>query len=98
MKKNILIFVLIIFLTSCAKHINVNECLPMETPSGFWSGTFHGFIMIPSFICSIIWDDVAIYDINNNGIWYNFGFIGGFFMILNLIFKTFTILLDFFKK
>jgi hypothetical protein len=41
--------------------------------------------MIPSFIGSIIWDDVAIYAVNNNGGWYDFGFIGGFWLMLKVI-------------
>jgi hypothetical protein len=80
-----LILILIVLLTSCVNVVNIKECLPMEEPSGFWSGTLDGMIMGPSFICSIIWDDIAIYDVNNNGVWYNFGFVGGFFTILKLI-------------
>jgi hypothetical protein len=30
-----------------------------------------------SFIGSLIWDDVAVYAINNNGGWYDFGFLLG---------------------
>jgi hypothetical protein len=44
---------------------------------GFWYGLWHGWISIVSFIFSL-WDDtVGIYAINNNGIWYNFGFLLG---------------------
>lgn len=80
-----LILLLIVLLTSCVGVVNVKECLPMEEPSGFWGGTWDGMIMVPSFIGSIIWDNIAIYDVNNNGVWYNFGFVGGFFTILKLI-------------
>jgi hypothetical protein len=41
--------------------------------------------MVPSFICSLIFDDVAVYAVNNNGGWYNFGFVGGFFFMLRMI-------------
>jgi hypothetical protein len=40
---------------------------------GFWGGV-HGMIMLPDFIGSLIWDDVAVYATNNNGTWYDFGF------------------------
>lgn len=85
MNKISLLLLLSLFIFSCAKHVDVKECLPMEEPSGFWSGTWDGMIMVPSFIGSLIWDDVAIYAVNNNGAWYDFGFIGGFFTLLKLI-------------
>jgi hypothetical protein len=48
-------------------------------------------IMTFSFIGSLFSDDIAIYAVNNNGAWYNFGFIGGFFVLLKLIGFTFKI-------
>jgi len=90
-KRNIVLIILTIIillfaLTSCADVTHVEQCIPKgEDTYGFWGGTWHGMIMVPSFICSLIWDDVAVYAVNNNGIWYNFGFVGGFFMILKLI-------------
>ena len=86
----VLIIIAIVFaifaLTSCADVSHVQECLPAtEHTYGFWGGTWHGIIMVPSFIGSIIWDDVAVYAVNNNGGWYNFGFVGGFFTMLKVI-------------
>ncbi len=82
----ILIILLGLFaLTGCADASHVQQCLPeTEHTYGFWGGTWHGMIMVPSFIGSLIWDDVAVYAVNNNGAWYDFGFIGGFFMIIKL--------------
>lgn len=54
-------------------------------PYGFWGGVWHGMIMVPDFIGSLIWDDVAVYAVNNNGGWYDFGFIGGFGIVLRVI-------------
>lgn len=85
MNKISLLLLLSLFIFSCTKHVDVKECLPIEEPSGFWGGTLDGIIMVPSFIGSLIWDDVAVYAINNNGAWYDFGFVGGFFTILKLI-------------
>lgn len=96
MKKNVLMLIIFVTLTmlllsGCAHHVNVHECLPADSPSGFWSGTWHGMIMSFSFIGSLFSDDIAIYAVNNNGAWYNFGFIGGFFVLLKLIGFTFKI-------
>lgn len=76
-KKSILIIsilLLIILLTGCATAVEVNIA---DEPSGFWSGLWHGFIATITFFGSLIWDDVAIYDINNTGGWYDFGFLLG---------------------
>jgi len=84
--KYINLLILLLLLVGCADVSHVQECLPeAEHTYGFWGGTWHGMITFPSFIGSIIWDDVAVYAVNNNGAWYNFGFVGGFFFILKLI-------------
>jgi len=90
----ILLFLMIFLLTGCADKISIENCLPLNEPAGFWLGTWHGMIMFPSFIGSLIWDDVAVYAVNNNGAWYNFGFVGGFFSLL----KIFSALLNNNKK
>ena len=67
---------LIILLTSCAQAIPIDACL--ETGSyGFFGGLWHGFIAPFSFIVSLFMDDVALYAVNNNGSWYDFGFVLG---------------------
>jgi hypothetical protein len=40
-------------------------------------GLWHGFIALFTFIISLFRDDVSIYEVVNNGGWYNFGFILG---------------------
>ena len=80
---------LVVMLTiSCADVAHVTFTNPDEHIYGFWGGTWHGMIMFPSFIGSLIWDDVAVYAVHNNGAWYNFGFVGGFFIIMKMISKT----------
>jgi hypothetical protein len=83
----ILIIVIALFaLTSCADVSHVQQCLPpTEHTYGFWGGTWHGMIMVPSFIGSLISDDIAVYAVNNNGGWYDFGFVGGFFFMIRMI-------------
>ena len=81
-----LIYILGVFtlllMTGCADVSHIQYLNPSEHVYGFWGGTWHGMIMVPSFIGSLIWDDVAIYAVNNNGGWYDFGFIGGFWLML----------------
>lgn len=86
--KKIIFSLLICFLfVSCADKIIVNNCLPLTEPAGFWKGTWHGMTMFPSFIGSLIWDDIAVYAVHNNGGWYDFGFVGGFFIMLRFFVK-----------
>ncbi|MFC2088797.1 hypothetical protein ACFLSX_04280, partial [Calditrichota bacterium] len=40
-------------------------------------GLWHGFISLFSFIASLFYDNVSIYEVHNNGNWYNLGFILG---------------------
>ena len=82
----ILLVLLVAMLTiSCADVAQVQFLNPDEHIYGFWGGTWHGMIMFPSFIGSLIWDDIAIYAVHNNGAWYNFGFVGGFFVVLKFV-------------
>jgi hypothetical protein len=74
--KLFILFIIIFALSSCADVTIVNECIKDE-PYGFWGGLWHGFISPWSFIGSLIWDDIAMYALNNNGGWYDFGFVLG---------------------
>jgi hypothetical protein len=46
-------------------------------PAGFWLGLWHGFISPFTFIVSLFTDDVSIYETQNSGNWYDFGFMIG---------------------
>jgi hypothetical protein len=48
-------------------------------------GVVYGMVCLPDFIGSLIWDDVAVYATNNNGTWYDFGFVGGLSIIIKFI-------------
>ncbi len=63
-------------LTGCADVTVVKECIT-DTPYGFWGGLWHGIIAPFSFFGSLFSDDIAIYAVNNNGGWYDFGFMLG---------------------
>lgn len=75
MKKTVpLLLILIcvpVFLSGCipgdGKHTN-------EKPAGFLWGVWHGWIAPLSLILSIFKDNIRIYEVNNTGWWYDFGF------------------------
>ena len=45
--------------------------------TGFWQGLWHGFISPFTFLISLFSDTVHVYEVHNNGGWYNFGFTFG---------------------
>jgi hypothetical protein len=61
----------------------VSGCAPGDPkfteadPAGFWYGLWHGFIVVISFVVSLFSDQTTIYEVNNSGGWYNFGFVLG---------------------
>ena len=76
MKKVLVILTLAVLFVGCADRTAVT----IDTAQhiyGFWGGVWHGAIMLPDFIMSLFYDDVAVYATNNNGVWYDFGFVGG---------------------
>lgn len=67
-----------IFLTSCAQHIDVQACVPVTNATyGFWGGLWHGMISGFSFIGSLFDNDIVVWSVDNNGGWYAFGFVLG---------------------
>ena len=74
-----LLIILILSLAACAP--GPNEALNIENAegniAGFWQGLWHGFISFFTFIVSLFNDNVNVYEVHNNGGWYNFGFIMG---------------------
>jgi hypothetical protein len=49
--------------------------------AGFWQGLWHGFISPVTLVMSLFNKNVGFYEANNNGAWYNFGFLLGTMMI-----------------
>jgi hypothetical protein len=87
MKKIIAFFVFALILLSisgCAASPNTLKNTPDEEGevAGFWQGLWHGFISPIAFIISIFSDTLNIYEVYNNGGWYNFGFLLGASIIL----------------
>ncbi len=89
--KKILLVLLAFTLFSCADKV-AYQIDPNEHIYGFWGGVWHGTIMVPDFIMSLFYDDVAVYATNNNGAWYNFGFIGGLGLCLRVIRLLFALI------
>jgi predicted CoA-binding protein len=66
-------------LAACAPGANelVNTASSRGSPAGFWLGLWHGCIAPITFIVSLFKDSLNIYELHNNGGWYNFGFLLG---------------------
>ena len=52
-----------------------------EDPAGFFQGLWHGVIAVVAFIISLFSETVKVYESNNNGGWYDFGFLMGIICI-----------------
>jgi hypothetical protein len=81
-----LIFVIAIafgmVLTGCAADPNpLADHTSTAGAAGFWLGVWHGIILPVMVFVSMIFD-TGIYQVHNNGGWYNFGFLIGLSMVL----------------
>ncbi len=74
-----IVILLIFVLASCAPGPNDLEKTPDSEGkiAGFWKGIWHGFIAPITFIISIFSKSVRLYEVHNNGFWYNLGFVLG---------------------
>lgn len=74
-----IILLSILFLTACVAGPNLLKDSPREDGSvaGFWSGLWHGMVAPITFLVSLFRDTVCMYEVHNNGGWYNFGFLLG---------------------
>lgn len=50
---------------------------PEASPAGFWAGLWHGLLIVIVFIVSLFTSKIRIYETNNKGRIYDFGFILG---------------------
>jgi hypothetical protein len=74
--RNLILFSLLALSLACAPSVDVQSFVDGEA-YGFWSGLWHGVIAPITFFISLFDADVAIYAVNNNGGWYDFGFVLG---------------------
>jgi hypothetical protein len=75
----LLIAFLLLSLAACAPGPNdqTGTTGPKSTIAGFWQGLWQGFIAPFVFVVSLFKSDLNIYEVHNNGAWYNFGYLFG---------------------
>lgn len=76
-KNSLLVVLTMVLFASCAHVQPIQECLVNSEVRGFWWGLWNGMTAGFSFIGSLFDKDIAVYAVNNNGAWYNFGFVLG---------------------
>ena len=71
-------------LAACAPGPNPAGGLPGDHQgvAGFWLGIWHGFIAPFVFVVSLFKGNLGIYEVHNNGAWYNLGYLFGLSCIL----------------
>lgn len=82
-RKRIHVFILFVMLS-----VVVSSCMPgsdasrMKSPAGFFMGVWHGWIAPVSLVVGLFNPSIRVYETENSGWWYDFGFyialVGGF--------------------
>jgi hypothetical protein len=72
---------LLLVLSSCAAGSNPAVGTGEDAP-GFWIGLWHGIILPVTFVISLFTDNVNVYEVVNDGNWYDFGFFLGVLLFL----------------
>jgi hypothetical protein len=75
----VLALLLLSILAGCAPGLNEFKGTPSQhyVVAGFWLGLWQGFIAPFVFVVSLVKNTVSIYEVHNNGPWYNFGYLFG---------------------
>jgi hypothetical protein len=68
------LIVAIVLLAGCAAG---DPRFTASTPAGFWQGLWHGIISVITLIIGVFSDTVRVYEVQNTGGWYDFGFLCG---------------------
>jgi hypothetical protein len=74
-----LMVLLLVALAACVAGPNpeVGSAAEGEVAAGFLFGLWHGIIAPVTFVVSLFSDNVNLYEVRNNGNWYDFGFVLG---------------------
>ncbi len=72
------LIVLLPLLVACAAG---DEQFTPHNPAGFWFGLWHGIIAVISLIIHVFNENIAVYEVNNTGGWYDFAFLLGVIFI-----------------
>jgi hypothetical protein len=70
----VLVLLLLNILAGCAPGPNQSTD---HGVAGFWLGLWQGFISPVVFVVSLFKSNLSIYEVHNNGAWYNFGYLFG---------------------
>jgi hypothetical protein len=70
-------------LAACAAGPDTAAVGPGPGVAGFWLGLWHGVILPITFIVSLFDHGVGIYEIHNDGSWYDFGFVLGALIVFS---------------
>ncbi|OOY85753.1 hypothetical protein BOW14_09675 [Solemya velum gill symbiont] len=73
LKPFILVFVMLM-LASCTAG---DGLFIQDNPAGFWYGLWHGVISVVTLVIHLFNENVLVYEVNNVGGWYDFGFLLG---------------------
>ena len=83
MKSSVTLLVLVLLLLNiragCAPGPSKSKGMTSEhdVVAGFWLGLWRGFIAPFVFVVSLFKTKLNIYEVHNNGTWYNFGYLFG---------------------
>jgi hypothetical protein len=79
----LMVSMMVVAISGCAAGPSELVNVPDEDGdvAGFWQGLWHGVISPITFIVSLFSDSVQIYEVHNNGGWYDFGFLAGMSII-----------------
>ena len=73
----VLVLVSLIIFTGCTPGANQSKGTAREhnVIAGFWLGLWHGFIAPIVFVISLFKNSAGIYEVHNNGAWYDLGYL-----------------------
>jgi hypothetical protein len=79
-----MVALLALILAACAAGPNPEVGVASDGDiAGFWLGLWQGLIAPITFFVSLFNDGVNIYEVHNNGNWYDFGFVLGAGLLLS---------------
>ncbi|CAM3567015.1 hypothetical protein GCM10007368_24680 [Isoptericola cucumis] len=76
--------VVLLVVSACAAGPNPGvdtQTLGGAGPYGFWWGLWQGMILPVTFVVSLFTDTVSVYEVHNNGNWYDVGYVLGISMV-----------------
>lgn len=73
------LFAAVALFAGCLPEANAQ--VEVSQAPGFWLGLWHGIIAPLSFVISLFSSSVGMYEVHNNGGWYDFGFLIGLGML-----------------